>query len=96
MIKGCEGKTVPFLDKPGMSVNTESKHDDRELPGINWILFSRAQKAGSGGLSPVRMHDAIQGCFAAAGKELQGRTPAGCREKGPWDADVSGALAERS
>lgn len=31
-----------------MSVNTESKDDDRELPGINWISFSRAQKAGSG------------------------------------------------
>lgn len=41
-----------FWDKPGMSINTEGKQDDRELPGINLVSFSKAQEACSARLTP--------------------------------------------
>lgn len=91
MIKGTEGKTGPFLDKPGTSINTESKHDDRELPGINLTSFSKAQKACSAGLMlvylrPMLVHNKTP--LWQQGTAGQGRLQDSGR-RGSLEADVS-------
>ena len=55
MINGSRRKTVPFSDKAGMSISTEGKHDDRELPEVNLISFSKAQKACSAEFTPLSL-----------------------------------------
>lgn len=86
MIKGMDRETVPLLDKPGMSINTESKHGDREPPGINLISFSKAQTACSAGLTllylrPVLVHNKTplwqQGTSGQGNLQDSGR-------RGPW------------
>lgn len=67
-----------FGDKPGMSINTEGKQDDRELPGINLISFSKAQEPCSAGLT---LRSLAETCAHACSKpwppcgswELQGK-----------------------
>lgn len=87
-----------------MSVNTESTHDNRELPGILWISFSRAQKAGPKTLTLVYLSTPCAlaqqppppAALRQQGRTYRARTPAGFREKGPSEAAASGALAESS